>query len=283
MTVVVTGATGHLGALVVRSLLDRGVAASDIVATGRRQDVLFLLSELGVRTAVADFDRPETLGPAFAGADTVLLISASEVGKRLAQHRAAIAAAVAAGVTDIVYTSIANADTGGLALAAEHVATEGLLAASGLRVTLLRNGWYIENHTDQIAGQAEYGVIGAAADGRFSSATRADYAEAAAAVLADPELRGRTYELGGDTSYTLAEYAAWVGEATGRDVQYTDLGVDGLTAALESAGVPTPFAQILADSDAGAARGALEVTGHELAELIGRPTTSPQSAIAAAL
>lgn len=283
MTLVVTGATGQLGRLVVTSLLERGVPASEIVATGRRAEALAEIAETGVRTAVADFTQPDTLAKAFAGADTLLLISSSEVGQRLSQHEAVITAAKEAGITSIAYTSIAHADTSGLALATEHLATERLLADSGLEVTLLRNGWYLENYTAQVGVQVEHGVIGASADGRVSAATRADLAAAAAAVLADPALRGATYELGGDTAFTMAEYAAWVAEASGREVAYTDLGQEGYAAALESAGVPAPFASILADSDAGAARGELEVTSGDLARLIGRATTTPQQAISAAL
>lgn len=283
MSLVITGATGHLGRLVVADLLERGVPAADILATGRREDVLAGLAASGVRTAVTDYGRPDSLTAAFTGADTVLLISGSEVGQRLPQHAAVIAAAEEAGVDSVAYTSVAHADTSGLALAAEHLATEELLAQSGLEVTLLRNGWYLENYTEQLATHVEHGVIGAAGAGRISAATRADFAEAAAAVLTDATLRGRTYELGGDVAFTLSEYAAWVAEATGRDIAYTDLGQTGYAAALASAGVPAPFAEILADSDAGAARGELEVTGGELSALIGRPTTTPQAAIAAAL
>lgn len=283
MSLVITGATGHLGRLVVADLLERGVPGDEILATGRREEALAELAASGVRTAVTDYARPETLVEAFAGAEVVLLISSSEVGQRLAQHEAVIAAAQQAGVASIVYTSIAHADTSGLTLAVEHLGTERLLAKSGLEVTLLRNGWYLENYTAQVGVQLEHGVIGASGEGRISAATRADFAAAAAAVLTDAGLRGRTYELGGDTAFTMADYAAWVSEASGRSVAYTDLGQAGYAEALESAGVPAPFAEILADSDAGAARGELEVTGGALSKLIGRPTTAPVDAIRAAL
>ncbi|WP_371814177.1 NmrA family NAD(P)-binding protein [Phycicoccus sp. HDW14] len=198
MTIVVTGATGQLGHLVVEALLRRGADPADVVATGRDLTKVADLAARGVRTVAADYADPESLRAAFEGADRVLLVSGSEVGQRLPQHTNVVAAAKAAGVGLLAYTSIANAETSGVQLAAEHVATEQVIRDSGLPWVFLRNSWYLENYTPQVPTYLEHGaVLGAAADGRISAATRADYADAAAAVLLDAEATGGTvHELG---------------------------------------------------------------------------------------
>jgi NAD(P)H dehydrogenase (quinone) len=280
MTLVVTGATGQLGRLVVGALLGRGARAEAIVATGRDTARIADLADLGVQVRYADYDEPESLSQAFADADRLLLISGSEVGKRETQHQNVIDAAKQAGVELLAYTSIANADHSSVPLAAEHQATERALADSGLPHTLLRNSWYLENYTAQLPSYVEHGaVLGSAGDGRISAATRADYAEAAAAVLVGGDHAGSVYELGGDESFTLAELAAQVSMATGRKVEYRDLPVADYAQALVAAGLPEPFARSLADSDLGVARGDLHVTTGDLARLIGRPTRSMPQAV----
>jgi NAD(P)H dehydrogenase (quinone) len=280
MTLVVTGATGQLGRLVVGALLGRGARAEAIVATGRDTARIADLADLGVQVRYADYDEPESLSQAFADADRLLLISGSEVGKRETQHQNVIDAAKQAGVELLAYTSIANADHSSVPLAAEHQATERALADSGLPHTLLRNSWYLENYTAQLPSYVEHGaVLGSAGDGRISAATRADYAEAAAAVLVGGDHAGSVYELGGDESFTLAELAAQVSMATGRKVEYRDLPVADYAQALVAAGLPEPFARSLADSDLGVARGDLLVTTGDLARLIGRPTRSMPQAV----
>lgn len=199
MSIVVTGATGHLGRLVVEALLERGVPADRIVATGRSTGKLDDLAARGVTVRRADFAEPAGLAAAFSGADKVLLVSASEVGLRRAQHRNAVDAAAAAGVTLLAYTSILRADSSSVLLAADHRATEEYIRASGLRYVFLRNGWYLENYVGQIAGALENGVVlGAAGDGLISAATRTDYAQAAAEVLSGDGPTGVAYELGGE-------------------------------------------------------------------------------------
>jgi len=277
MTVVVTGATGHLGRLVVESLLAKGVPAADIVGVGRNIDKI---ADLGITTKKAAYEDVEALKEAFAGADAVLLISGSEVGKRVDQHRNAIRAAKEAGVGRIVYTSIPRADTTEMKLAAEHQVTERLLTESGLPHTLLRNGWYIENYP--IAQAVEHGLFGAAGDGRISASPRADYAEAAAAALIGEEHAGRVYELGGE-SFTMAELAAEISRQSGREVTYTDLGAEKYAEFLVGVGLDAPHAAVLADSDANAARGALFVPKTDLEALIGRPATPLTESVAAAL
>jgi NAD(P)H dehydrogenase (quinone) len=279
----ITGASGQLGRLVIKTLLAT-VPAAQIVAAVRQPDKARDLAGLGVAVRQADYDRPDTLTHALAGVDRLLLISSSEVGKRAPQHRAVIAAAERAGVKLIVYTSLLHADVSPLGLAGEHKETEAALAASGIPFVVLRNGWYTENYAASIAPALAHGAfIGAAANGRISSAARADYAEAAAAVLAGEGHAGKIYELAGDTSYTLSEFAAELSRQSGQTIPYKDLTEADFKAALLGAGLPEVFAGLLADSDASAARGALFDDGHVLGRLIGHPTTPLASVIAAAL
>ena len=283
-TVLVTGTSGHLGRLVVEALLDRGHPASDIVATARNVDDVADLADRGVVVRQADYADPTSLKEAFVGVDRALLVSSSSVGARLDQHRNVIAAAAEAGVELIAYTSILRADTTSVLLAADHVGTEQLLAESGLPTVLLRNAWYLENYTGQIGLALEHGaVLGAAGDGRVSAATRADYAAAAAAVLADGDHAGRVYELGGDAAFTIGEYAAELAAASGREVVYRNLPQEDYASALVAAGLPEGYAHILADSDRGIAIGDLFTDSGDLSRLIGRPTTTLAEAIRSAL
>jgi NAD(P)H dehydrogenase (quinone) len=274
MTIVVTGATGQLGRLAIESLLARGVAASDILAAGRSAEKLAPLADLGVRTARIDFTDPASLEAAFAGADSLLLVSASEPGQRVAQHANAIDAAKAVGVGHVVYTSAPRADTTELVLAPEHKATEELLVASGLPVTILRNNWYTENYAGTFAQARETGrVVGNTGEGRVASATRADYADAAAVVLTTDGHAGATYELGGDTAWNFHELAAVFAEVLGRDVVYAPVSAEEHRAQLLAAGLDEGTAGFVVALDANIAAGTLaEVTG-DLSRLIGRPTT----------
>ncbi|GAA2702623.1 SDR family oxidoreductase [Actinoplanes palleronii] len=283
-TIAVTGATGHLGRLVVEALLSRGVEPSSIIAAVRSPEKAAGLLARGVQVRAADFDKPETLATAFAGVDRLLLVSTSSPGSRLAQHHAAIEAAKAAGVGFVAYTSILRADTTPVLLAADHKATEEALAASGLKHSFLRNGWYHENYTAQIpTATANGGFLGSSGEGRIAGASRADYAEAAAAVLVADDVKS-VYELGGDTPFTMAELAAEVSKQTGTEIGYSDVPADQLVTILAGAGVPEGFAAILADTDVHIKEnGALDNPGSDLRELIGRPTTSLSDAVAAAL
>jgi NAD(P)H dehydrogenase (quinone) len=282
MTIVVTGATGHLGRLTVEALLRRGVPAEQITATGRRTETLADLAERGVIVRRADYTDPASLREALAGADRLLLVSSSEVGQRAEQHANAIDAAVEAGVGLIAYTSIAQADTSSLLLAEEHRATEKLVADSGISYVLLRNSWYTENYTAQLPIYLEHGIAGAAGKGRVSAALRADYAEAAAAVLVEDGHEGTTYELGG-AAFTMTELAQVVSEASGQAVTYTDLPVEQYTQVLVGAGLPEPVAAVFADGDRGVAAGELYVDTADLEKLLGRPTTPLANAVASAL
>lgn len=281
MSIVVTGATGQLGRLIIESLLGRGVPADQIVAVGRDTDRLADLAGRGVVTVRADYDDPESLQAAFAGADKLMFVSGSEVGRRVVQHGNVVTAAKEAGVGQIVYTSIAKADSSSLVLAAEHKATEQLIQDSGLPYVFLRNSWYLENYTAQLPTYLQHGVAGAADDGRVSAATRADYAEAAAVVLTTEGHTNRVYELGG-APFTLTELAAEISRQTGSTVSYLDLPVDKYTELLVAAGLPEGYAAVLADGDRGLAQGELEV-GDDLAKLLGRAPTTLAEAIRAAL
>lgn len=280
MSIVVTGATGQLGRQITKSLLGRGVPAGEIVAVGRDIDRLADLAERGVVTQRADYDDPESLQAAFAGADKLMFVSGSEVGRRAVQHGNVVTAAKEAGVGLIVYTSIAKADTSTLVLAAEHKATEQLIRDSGLPYVFLRNSWYLENYTAQLPTYVQHGVAGAAGDGRVSAATRADYAEAAAVVLTTEGHANRVYELGG-APFTLTELAAEISRQAGTEVSYVDLPVEKYTELLVAAGVPEGYAAVLADGDRGLAQGELEV-GDDLAKLLGRTPTTLAEAIRAA-
>jgi len=280
MTIAVTGATGQLGRIVVAKLTEK-VAPGEIVALARDPNKA---ADLGVAVRQADYDRPETLEPALAGVDTLLLISGSEVGKRASQHANIIAAAKAAGVGRIVYTSLLHADTSSLGLADEHRATEAALKASGIPFTLLRNGWYTENYAGSIASAAQSGTLyGSAGEGRIASATREDFAEAAVAAATDEGHVGKIYELAGDERFTLAELAAEIARQTGKPVTYMDLPEADYAKALEGAGLPAPAAQAVAGYDAETAKGALDDESRQLSALIGRPTTSLSAAVARVL
>ncbi|BCW74179.1 SDR family oxidoreductase [Arthrobacter sp. NicSoilB11] len=283
MSIVVTGATGQLGRHVLEALLERGVPAADIVAAGRSVEKLADLSARGVRVQHMDYADPGSVAEALKGARRVLLISGSEVGRRVEQHRTVINAAKAEGVELLAYTSIANADTTGMLLADEHKATEALLRESGVPFVLLRNGWYLENYTEQLPGTLAQGAhAGSAGAGKVSGAARADYAHAAAAVLVADGQAGKVYELGGDEAFSMADLASEITAATGKPVRYNNLPTEDYVGLLTGVGVPEAFAGILADSDLGIARGDLLVSTGDLRRLIGRPTTSLGQAVRAA-
>ena len=281
--IAVTGATGQLGRLVIAALLKK-VPPSGIIAAVRNVEKARDIAASGVQVRRADYDQPETWDNALKGVDKVLLISSSEVGQRTKQHRAVIDAARRRGVKLLAYTSVLRADTSPLGLAAEHKSTEALIRASGVPCTLLRHGWYTENYTAGIPGALARGAVyGCAGGGRIASATRADYAEAAAAVLTAENQAGRVYELAGDTAYTLAELAAEISRQSGKSIGYVNLTEAGYKDLLVKAGLPEAVAALIADSDSGVSRGALFDDGHQLSRLINRPTTSVTTSVAEAM
>jgi NAD(P)H dehydrogenase (quinone) len=283
--IVVTGATGQLGRQVVEHLLKRGVPAGGITAAVRTPDRAADLADRGVRVREADYDRPETLRAAFAGADKILLVSSNGPDdERIVQHRAAVEAAREAGVALLAYTSILGAAASPLALARVHRDTEQAIADSGLPAVVLRNGWYTENCTAALAGAVERGALaGSAGTGRIASAACADFAEAAAAVLTTGDQAGRVYELTGDTTWSMPELAAEAAARSGRPVTYTNLPADRYHQVLTSAGLPGFVADLLVDADVHISRGALATVTPDLSRLLGRPTTPLSATVGEAL
>ena len=282
MSIVVTGATGHLGKFVIEGLLEK-VPADQITAVVRNEEKAAGFAARGVKIAVADYNAPETFDGLFSAGDKVLLISGSEVDKdRAAQHKIVIDAAKAADVALLAYTSAPGSLTA--ALADDHRRTESTLLDSGVPYVLLRNGWYNENYTENLAPALEHGaVVQAAGDGRLSTASRADYAAAAVAVLTGEGHENTTYELGGDEPWGFAEYAAELSKQTGKEIAYSPVSVEAYTGILTGAGLPGPLAAVLAGVDASIEKGELVVSTGDLSRLAGRPTTPLADAIAVAV
>jgi NAD(P)H dehydrogenase (quinone) len=277
--IVITGATGQLGRQVITALLKK-VPANQIIAAVRNVDKAQDITALGVNVRFADYNQPTSWDTALAGAEKVLLISSSEIGQRAQQHQAVIEAASRAGVAQFVYTSILHADTSTLGLASEHKITESAIYASGLPYTILRNGWYTENYAMGIPSAVAQGAVyGCAGDGRISSASRKDYAEAAAEVLTSESHINKVYELAGDNAFTMTEFAATLSRIHGKTINYINLPEEAYKNALIGAGLPEPFAALLADSDTGIANGQLFEGGKQLSQLIGRPTETMESMI----
>lgn len=271
--IAITGATGQLGQHVITNLLNT-TAANQLVAVVRNPAKAEALSLKGIIVRQADYGDEAALTKALQGVDKLLIISSSEVGQRVPQHRNIINAAKAAGVKFIAYTSLLHADKSPLGLHVEHVETEKMLADSGIPYALLRNGWYTENYLASAPPALEHGVfIGAAGEGKIASATRADYAAAAARVIAEEGHAGKVYELAGDHGWTLSELAAELAKQSGKKVVYQNLSQADFAAALKSVGLPAGLADMLADSDVGASKGGLFDDSHTLSKLIGRPTT----------
>jgi NAD(P)H dehydrogenase (quinone) len=284
MPLLITGATGRLGRLVVEQLLAAGVPAGDIIATGRATDKIKDLADRGVQVRAVEFGDPAAVRAAVAGADRVLLVSGMDPGGRVAQHRNVIDAAREAGTGLVAYTSIVNAGTTTIRLAADHQATETLLSDSGVPYVLLRNSWYHENYTDRLSAFLAQGTVpGSAGQGRISAAARADYAAAAVRVLTTDGHAGQAYELGGDEPFTLAQLAAEISAQSGKEVRYVDLPEAGYARVLEEHGVPGQMAGMIAETDAAVAHGALHTASGDLTALTGRPATTLSAAVGAAL
>ncbi|WET40238.1 SDR family oxidoreductase [Citrobacter enshiensis] len=272
--IAITGATGQLGQHVIESLL-KAVPASQIVAIVRNAAKATALRQQGITVREADYNNEAAFTTALQGIDKLLLISSSEVGQRSAQHRNVINAAMAADVKFIAYTSLLHADSSPLGLHVEHVETEKMLADSGIPHALLRNGWYTENYLASAPAALEHGVfIGAAGEGKIASATRADYAAAAARVISEEGHAGQVYELAGDEAWTLSQLAAELAKQSGKNVVYQNLSEADFAAALKGVGLPAGLADMLADSDVGASNGGLFDDSKTLSKLTGRSTTT---------
>ena len=283
MKIAITGATGQLGNLVIEQLLQL-TAAQNIVVLVRNVDKAEHFKVQGIELREFDYDRPETLVPALLGIDKLLLISANEIGRRTPQHQAVIDAAKVAGVPYLAYTSLLRADTSPLGLAQEHRETEKLIQDSGITYTFLRNNWYSENYLAGVAHTIEIGTLfGAAQDGRISSASRIDYAEAAAKVLTSTGHENKTYELAGSESFSLSDLATFIGQAVNKDIIYQNLSAEEYTQGLTQAGLPAGLVDVIVDADIQTIQGAMYSDSKDLEQLIGHKTTSIQDAIKAAL
>ena len=284
MSTLITGASGHLGRLVVASLLERGVPAADIVAGARDTSAIADLTALGVVTRHLDYDAPESLATALEGVDRLLLVSASTPGQRAAQHQNVIDAAKAAGIQYLVYTSAPKATTSALVLAPEHKATEEAIAASGIPAVILRNGWYTENYVGQIAQATATGeLVASVGEGRVSSASRKDFAEAAAVVLTEPGHLGNVYELSGDVAWDYTELAAAISTVTGTDVTYRPVTSEEHAALLTAAGLDAGTVGFVVALEGNTRDGLIGETSGDLGRLIGRPTTPLVEGLRAAL
>lgn len=271
MKIGVTGSTGQLGTIVIEKLKGK-TGTGNIVALARTPQ-----KAAGLRVEIRAFDytRAADQAGALQGIDALLLISSNDIGQRAAQHALVIEAAKKSGIKWIVYTSLLRADTSSLSLAGEHLATEEMLKKSGIPYTILRNGWYTENHTGSLQGSVAAGaLLGSAGNAKFCSATREDFAEAAAAVLTGNGHQGKTYELAGDTAYTMTELAAEVSKQAGKQIPYINLPEADYAEKLKGFGVPEGFAHAIAGWDVSASRGDLYDDKHQLSALIGRPTTA---------
>lgn len=276
MTIAITGSTGQLGRLAIAALKARGVDPIALARTPAKA------ADLGVPVRAFDYKAADSA--ALAGVSVLVLISSNDFDDRVGAHKNVIAAAKAAGVGRVIYTSILRADTSPMLLAADHKGTEDALKASGLTYTLLRNGWYIENHTGTLGGAIAAGaLIGSAGEGRFSAAARKDYAEAIAVTAATAGHDNAVYELGGDNAYSYADLAAEVSRQTDKTIPYNDLPAEVYAGILKGFGLPEGFAHVLADSDVQAGHGALFDGSRTLSRLIGRPTTPMAEVVKAAL
>ncbi len=282
--IAVTGASGHLGRLVIEALLGGNLPANRIVALVRDPQKVSDFAARGVEVRRADYTQKDSLEAALTGVERLLLVSSNDVGERLPHHKNAIEAARKSGVNFLAYTSILKADASEMQLAADHKATEQIIRESGIPFAFLRNGWYFENYTDQIPSTLQHGAIfGSAGDGRVSAATRADYAAAATAVLTDDNRENKVYELGGGEAFTLTELAAEISKQTEREIVYRDLSIEEYVQALIGAGLPESLARIIADADLGLKRGDLLTSSGDMSRLIGRPATGLAEAVASAL
>ncbi|KWX69405.1 NmrA family protein [Paenibacillus riograndensis] len=273
MKIALTGATGHFGSIVAETLL-KSVAAENLIVSVRNPEKADNLRTRGVDVRHGDFDQPETLDTAFAGVDRLLIVSADgDNDTRIRQHKAAVDAAVRAKVGFIVYTSVGHADSSSLFLAPVHRATEEFIRESGIPYSFLRNNWYLENEVGSIqAVQAGAPWLTSAGDGKVGWATRRDYAEAAAAVLAGEGHENTVYELSG-TPATQAELAAVVGKLLGKEVPVQQVDDAAYADIMAKAGVPEAALPIVVAIQQAIREGALDIASSDFTKLLQRPLT----------
>ncbi|MDI6539634.1 SDR family oxidoreductase [Pantoea ananatis] len=277
--IAVTGATGNLGKQVIMKLLNF-YPVEKIVGLARNPQDAVELMKLGIKIKQADYDKPETLSAALLGIEKLLLISAVIPAERFRQHQTVIDSARLAGVNLIAYTSQLRADTSALSLAKSHRETENYIKQSGMAYTILRNGWYIENHTENLYKAVQHGVLlGSSGKGRFSSASRRDYAEAAALVLSQDGHSGKIYELAGSYSYSMPELADKLSELSGKRIDYLNLSYYDLKQVLLSVNIPEMIADVVIEADKLSQKGELFSDSNDLSNLIGRKTLPVHQAI----
>ena len=271
----VTGAAGQLGQRVVHHLLETyKVAPSDIVAATRSPEKLASLASKGVITRKADFDDAASLEAAFAGIDRLLIISTDSLdtpGKRLSQHKAAIAAAKTAGVKHILYTSMPSPDKSLVTFAPDHLGTEEAIKASGLAYTILRDAWYMDNFMmslpHNLAGGKWYTST---AGGKVPYISREDCALAIAAALAADATDSKTYTLTGSTSYSIRDVASTVTAVTGRPLEVVDVTDEQLAGGMTSAGLPKFLVDMLVSADANIRAGNFDALTGDFTTLTGK-------------
>jgi NAD(P)H dehydrogenase (quinone) len=273
MSVIVTGAAGHLGRLVAEQLLER-LAPENLVLVTRRPEALRELRARGADVRYGDFDDPSSLRDAFAGGRRMLLISTDAVGRRVRQHRAAIDAAAAAGVGHVVFTSIVNpvAVNPIGANAWEQGMTEAILNRSGLTSTVLRFGSFAELQLPPAATAVQNGrLIMNGGDGRIVPVSRRDCAEAAAITLTTDGHAGKTYEITGPQAFSQSDLAELFAELSGRPVQVVQLSDTMLTSVLVGIGTPMPIAWGITAFGRAIRRGYFDVIDPAFERLTGRP------------
>ena len=280
MKIGITGASGKLGNWVISKLKEKS-STENIIALVRTPEKV---KDPSIEARAFDYNQPDRLATALKGIDKLLLISGNEIGKRFEQHLAVITAAKAAGVKHLVYTSLLKADNSTLVLAPEHIETEKAIKDSGLNYTILRNGWYNENYTESVKDTVALGTLyGSSGNGKISSASREDFAEALSVVLSEESHTNKTYELSGDSAYTMEDYAAEISKLTNGEIKYVNLQEEEFAKALEKAGLPQPLAAFFAGTHTATLNGDLYDDGNQLSKLIGRPTTTISQSLAIAL
>jgi NAD(P)H dehydrogenase (quinone) len=282
-TLFVTGAGGKLGRRVVELLLEK--SAGKIVAGTRKPENLADLAARGAVVRHTDFEDPKGVEAAFAGVDRALIISTDAIdrpGRRLAQHKAAVAAAVSAGVKHVVYTSMPNPETSPVVFAPDHLGTEQALKASGIGYTILRNCWYTEFLIPTLAPAVASGkLIAATGQGGAPYVTREDCAQAAAAALASTETSNKTWNITGPELVTYTELAKLAGELTGRPVTFEAVTPEERVAQLVAMGTPEFIAKLLVSSQLAIAQGKMGTPTTAVKELTGREPGSVRAFLSA--
>lgn len=274
-TILVTGASGNLGRLVLDHLLASGkISPGKIIAVSRDPAKLSAYAEKGVVTRAGDFDDPTSLDKAFQGAGKLLLISTDalgEPGKRLSQHKRAVEAAKKAGVERIFYTSLPNAETSVITFAPDHLGTEEAIKASGLAYTILRNSWYMENLFMSLPAALRSGQwFTSAGNGRNPYIARDDIAAATAGALLKDEAENRIYTLSGPAALTASEVAGIVTAITGKQLAVVDVTDEQLAEGLKGAGLPEAFIPTLVSFDTNARQGLFDIVTADAEKLSGR-------------